>query len=136
MVKKQFGFTLIEVMIAVAIVAILTSLALPAYQEQMRTGKRTEAENLILEIASKEQRFYSDNMQYTSTLATLGYSNPLTIESGAYTVTIAIAGGGASYTITATADVNQAKDNCGNLTLTNTGVKGKSGTKSLGDCWK
>ena len=136
MMIKQLGFSLIEVMIAMAVVAILSSIALPAYQEQIRTGKRTEAQNLILEIASKEQRFHSDNMQFTNNLVNLGYPNPLTTESGAYTITIVTAGGGASFTITATADANQTKDNCGNLTLTNTGVKGKSGTKALAECWK
>ncbi len=134
--KKQTGFTLIEVMIAVAVIAILTSIALPAYQSQVQTGKRTEAQNLMLELASKEQRYHSDNMRYINNLVTLGYPNPLSTDSGGYGVTITTFGGGASFTITADADANQENDDCGDLTLTNTGVKGKAGSKSLSDCWK
>ncbi len=134
--KKQTGFSLIEVMIAMAVLAILTSIALPAYQSQVQTGKRTEAQNLLLELASKEQRYHSDNMRYINNLVTLGYPNPLSTDTGAYGVTITTFGGGGSFTITATADANQANDGCVNLTLTNTGVKGKSGTKTLAECWK
>lgn len=134
--NKQTGFTLIEVMIAVAIVAILASIALPAYQEQVRTGKRTEGQNLLLGAATKQQRYFSDNMKYTDDVSDLGYANPLKTGSGAYTVTITTPADSSTYTITATADVNQVKDNCGNLTLTNTSAKGKSGTKTLAECWK
>ncbi len=133
---NQSGFTLIEVMIAAVILAILTAIALPSYQNQMRTNKRTEAENLLLEVASKQQRFFSDQMTYTNDVTALGYTAPLQTESGAYTLTIALGAGGSSYTITATATPDQAKDGCGNLTLTNVGQKGKSGSKSLADCWK
>jgi type IV pilus assembly protein PilE len=75
-------------------------------------------------------------MRYINNLVTLGYPNPLSTDTGAYGVTIATAGGGASFTITATAAGTQANDGCVNLTLTNTGVKGKSGTKTLAECWK
>ncbi len=134
--KKQKGFTLIEVMIAVAIVAILSSIALPAYQEQVRTSKRTEAQNLLLGTATKQQRFHSDNMQFTNDLTNLGYGSPLKTDSGAYTVTATTSADNSSFTLTATATTNQAKDNCGNLTLTNTSAKGKAGSKTLAECWK
>ncbi len=136
--KKQTGFSLIEVMIAMAVLAILTSIALPAYQEQVRTGKRTEAQNLLLETASKQQRFFSDNMTYAANMGFLGYgaagNNAQPTDTGSYTVGVTPVGTG--YTLTATALNDQVNDGCINLTLTNTGVKGKSGSKTLANCWK
>jgi len=136
--KKQTGFTLIEVLIAMAVMAILSSIALPAYQEQVRTGKRTEAQNLLLEAASKQQRFFSDNMAFAANMGLLGYgaagNNAQPTETGDYNVGITPVGTG--YTLTATALNGQVNDGCINLTLTNTGAKGKSGTKTLAECWK
>ena len=140
MKNKQTGFTLIEVMIAMAVIAILASIALPAYQEQVRTGKRTEAQNLLLEAASKQQRFHSDNMSYAQDMGDLGYgaanNNAEDTETGAYTIQVNAAADGSSYTLLATPTAAQANDGCGNLGISNTGLKSETGTKSLVYCWK
>ncbi|MFK8067520.1 MAG: type IV pilin protein [Gammaproteobacteria bacterium] len=136
--KKQKGFTLIEMMIVVAIMGILGAIALPAYQDQIRKSKRTEGQNLLLDTASQQQRYFSDNISYANKMSLLGFaSDSETSTSGAYTVTVsAAAADGSSYTLLATASADQAKDGCVNLTLTSTGVKGRSGTSALSECWK
>lgn len=78
------GFTLIELMIAVAIVAILTQIAYPAYTSQIRKGKRATAQAALMDIASKEQTYLLDRRQFSTDLAALGFSTPKEIE-GAYT---------------------------------------------------
>ncbi len=138
--RKQMGFSLIEVMIAMAVIAILSSIALPAYQDQIRTSKRTEAQNLLLEAASKQQRFFSDNMSFGMDMGDLGYgaanNNAEATESAAYTVSVNPAVDGSSYTLLATPTASQANDGCGNLGISNTGVKSETGTRSLKECWK
>lgn len=137
--NKQNGFSLIELMITVAILAILTSVALPAYQEQIRKNKRSEGQNLLLEAASKQQRFFSDNLTYADEMSDLGYgaagTNAQDTESGSYTVSVSAFGGG-TFTLTATALNDQANDGCGNMTILNTGAKGESGSLTLAECWK
>lgn len=82
--RTTCGFTLIELMIAVAIVAILTQIAYPAYTSQIRKGKRATAQAALMDIASKEQTYLLDRRQFTSDTTALGFSAPKEIE-GAYT---------------------------------------------------
>lgn len=141
MMKKQQGFTLVEVLIAMTILAILTAIAFPAYLENVRKGKRMEGQSMLLEAASKQQRFFSDNLAYAPDMGTLGYglagNNAVLTETGAYSVSVsAIAADNSSYTLTATGLNDQANDGCGNLSLTSTGVKGETGTLTVQDCWR
>ncbi len=136
--RKQTGFTLIEMMIVVAIMGILGAIALPAYQDQIRKSKRAEGQNLLLDAASKQQRYFSDNIGFASRMSELGYAaDSVTSTSEAYTVTVdRAAADGSSFTLLATALNDQINDGCKNLTLTSTGVKGRSGTIPLKECWK
>lgn len=67
------GFTLIELMIVVAVVAILTAIALPSYQRYVQKSRRTDAKNAVLDLASREERFFSVNNTYTNDPTKLGY---------------------------------------------------------------
>lgn len=139
--KSESGFSLIELMITISIIAILAAVALPAYQSQIRKGKRTEAQNLLLETASKQQRFFSQNMTYADVVGKLGYgaatNTSQTTGSGAYNVTVS-AFTASSFTLLATpvAGTDQVNDGCGNLSITNTGQKGESGSLTVQDCWQ
>ena len=118
----QRGFTLIELMIVVAIVAILAAVVLPGYQEQIRRGNRASAQAQMMDIANREQQFFLANRQYSNALCVI----PNEI-SGKYTCAIAIDNSATppTFTITFTATGSQAVD--GNLGLNSLGVKTPAG---------
>jgi type IV pilus assembly protein PilE len=137
--KYSDGFTLIELIIAIAIIAILASIALPSYREYVRRGDRASARAVLLEAQQFMERFYAVNDAYNQDKAGVAVALPTRLQSApieAPKYTIAISASAAnSYTLTATP--NTADSKCGNLTLTNAGVKGISGTgMSVADCWK
>src|SRR5690554_6942881 len=111
------GFTLIEVMIVVAIIGILAAIAYPSYDEYVKRGNRTEGQALLMDVAARQERYFSQNNEYADTAAKLNVST--NSETGKYTLTIATTDG---YTLTATQQFNDTK--CGNLTLNALGVKG------------
>ncbi|WP_462387429.1 type IV pilin protein [Acidovorax sp. Q11] len=138
--QQQRGFTLIEVMIVVAIVAILTAIALPSYTEYVRRGHRAEARAALLQAAQWMERAATATGTYPATAsfpATL-----TTIKSGRYTIALASppasAASGTAYTLTATPAGGQAGDRCGSYTLTHTGVRGAASAASatlITECW-
>jgi type IV pilus assembly protein PilE len=71
---RAAGFTLIELMIVVVVVAILLIVAIPTYLSQIRESRRTEARNYLVELASREERYYATQNAYTSTASNLGYA--------------------------------------------------------------
>lgn len=95
------GFTLIELMITVAVVGILAAVAYPSYTAQIVRGQRTAGQNFAMDLAQREEQFFLDNRAYTGTLANLGYA-ALPPEVAPYyaapTFTI-VAGPPAGYTI-------------------------------------
>lgn len=128
------GFTLIELMIAVAIIAILASIALPAYQEQIRKSRRAQAKADLVEYAQLAERYFTVNNTY------VGFALPTSQsprEAGAtarYNLP-APTTTATTFTLTANATGAQASDRCGDLSITNTGQKGETGSASLEECW-
>lgn len=131
--RNSAGFTLIELMIVVAVVAILASIAVPSYQEQIRKSRRGQAKADMVEYAQMAERFFTVNNTY------VGFALPTTQsprEAGATArYTLAVAPTATTFTITATALGPQASDRCGDLGVTNTGAKSKSGSADLSECW-
>jgi type IV pilus assembly protein PilE len=120
---KTRGFTLIELMIAVAVIAILVAVALPSYREYLKKGHRGAAQTFMLDIANREQQYLLDTRTYTATVGSGGLNlAPSTDLASRYTFAVAVvAGPPPSFTITATALGSQATD--GDLTLDNQGNK-------------
>ncbi len=140
------GFTLIEVMIAVAIVAILASIAYPSYQEQIAKSRRNEATNALMVGAQALERYYSANGRYTTTAggSTLPAVYPTKVpESGSSHYSIVVSGtpSANSFTLMAQRAGAMAGDDCGNFTMSETGEmalvdKPSSSSKTLADCWR
>ncbi len=128
--KRNHGFTLIELMIVVAIVGILAAIAFPSYMESVRKSRRADAKSTMLQVASQEERYFTENIKY-GTLTEIG--NTGTVQSAGKQHTITVAKTDATYTITATPVQTDAT--CGNLTLSNTGVSGNSAGAAAGVCW-
>lgn len=84
------GFTLIELMIVVVIATILLSIAVPSYLSQVRQARRVEAKTALLDVAAREERYFSTNPQgYSATATDLGYTAwPATVGSGYYQVNV------------------------------------------------
>ena len=119
--KFNAGFTLIELMVTVAIVGILAIIANASYSSFLLKGYRSDAESYMMSVAQLEQQYFTDNRSYAGTVAALNSSVPASVSPN-YTISIATtAGPPPSYTITATAIGSQVAD--GNLTLDNFGAK-------------
>ena len=132
-------------MIVVAIVAILTAIALPSYRQYVLKSHRTLAINGILDLASREARYYTTNNTYSASLTDLGYTAdpmPLAGDGGGtayYNLSVIAPGAGspinAQFALQAVPVGSQLLDTCGTYTYTYLGVKGIS-AGTLGDCWK
>ena len=132
--KKQKGFTLIEVAIAIAIVAITAIIAIQLFTSQARKGRRIDAINALLAISLAEERYRSNNSQY-GTLAQV-YNSVTTSTEGYYTLAISNVSG-TSYTVTATGVGDQANDIEGSTACSPISLAVSNGTttKSPSTCW-
>lgn len=132
------GFTLIELMVVVAIVGIIFAIALPSYSRYMVRAHRADGQGILLDIAAREERFLAQNNTYTVDITTAAGLNlgTATSNDGYYNLTVAAGACGAianCYLVTATAIGSQARDaECATITYSSLGVKG--GT-TPGVCW-
>ncbi len=134
--KKQRGVTLIELLITVAIMGILGSIAYPSYTTFVQQSNRAEAQKELLQLANLMEQYFSDHRTYTDELTDLGKSDDTYLtESGNYTMSASINGVGTTYTLTATvkAGSSQAGDSeCATMSVNQTGQKTATNTT----CWE
>jgi type IV pilus assembly protein PilE len=135
--RDHRGFTLIEVVVAMAILAILLTLAYPAYLNQAIKARRADGHSLLYEAAQRQQQQFTENNAFTATVGSGGLDMNAGSQEGYYTLSITQPSGNTTYTLTATAVAPQTADtSCGNLTLTHLNVKGCTATGCDVDrCW-
>lgn len=130
--KKYTGFTLIELMIVVTVIGILAAIAYPSYRNYITRARRSDAQQLLLDIVNREEQYMLDVRQYTDDPSLLNVKkdgwtcNTTNCANNFYTVTVTVSTGPSSFTITAD-ETNNNGD--GDLTLNNLGVK------TPGDKW-
>jgi type IV pilus assembly protein PilE len=139
--KKRLthGFTLIELMITVAIIGVLAAVAYPSYTSHVVKARRSAMESFMLNVANKQEQYVLNSRAYADTLAKLGLTVPTDVSSY-YNVTLAADNAAAppTYLVTAAPKGAQLSNDtkCGTLTLNNAGTKTEGGTAtSVTECW-
>jgi len=121
---KSRGFTLIELMIVVVIVAILAAIALPSYREAVKRGNRRAAQSVMMEIVNRQHQYFIANRAYASTVE-LNYTLPPDVSTN-YSYAIALdAGPPPGFAVAFTATGGQVSD--GDLSVNSLGVKTPAG---------
>jgi type IV pilus assembly protein PilE len=135
------GFTLIELMVTVAVVAILGTIAMASYSSQVQKSRRTDARSAVMDLAGREEKLFSTVNAYSSAPSDLGYGAvgavwPINVGSGYYNVSVTVANPPVSYLITATAINAQVADTkCTTLSVDQLGTQTSTGTETAATCW-
>lgn len=126
---KARGFTLIELVVVIAIIGVLTAIAMPAYNKYLVKSNRRAAQSYMLQLANYEEQYFANKrtyVDYATLTSALSISQP-SETSGKYTFTISTVASPPSFTVTATAAAGSSQASDGNLTLGSDGSKTPSG---------
>lgn len=145
--RQQQGFTLIELMIVVAIIGVLAAIAYPNYQQYQLKAGRSDGHAKLTKVMQAQERFYSQNQRYVTNLGAGGLAlpglaadNPVNSDETRYSIAAQVCAAGTPLSrcvrLVATAINQQAADSqCGNLILTSQGIKDITGTGPRESCW-
>jgi len=128
---RQKGFTLIELMIVVAIVGILSAIAYPSYQEYVLRSNRANAQADVLELTQWLERRYSVNSAYAGPLP---FAQSPRTGGARYNLTLVVPAGNQTFVLTAAPTAAQAADRCGTMTVNQQGVSTPAATPAI-TCW-
>jgi len=134
MLTKTRGFTLIELMIVIAVLSIIVAVGYPSYLEQVKKSRRAEGMGQLLELADRMERAYSDSGTYPTAISEVYVA---TTDGGFYTLSIVTANN-VSFVVSAapTSLGDQNKDKCQTFTLTSLGDKSVTNSSLNNHCWK
>lgn len=130
--SRSAGVTLVELMVVVVILAILTSVAVPAYRNYVVRANRSDAKAATLAMASQLERCFTRYNAYDDANCSVDISNVRSNE-GHYLVSAVV--DAQTFTITATPQGTQAEDPCGSFSLTSSDVKTVGGSEPVAHCW-
>jgi type IV pilus assembly protein PilE len=135
--RRARGFTLIELMVVIAVIGILAAIAIPAYQDSVRKSRRSIAQGCLTEHAQFMERFYTTHLQYHQTRASppVAVPDPTSCSqdiTAFYDFAFDPAPTATTFVLSAAPKDAQADDECGTMTLSNTGAK----TALRTDCWR
>lgn len=131
------GFTLIELMTVVAVMAILVTIAVPNYQDAVRKGRRGQAKADLVELAQRAERHHTVNNTYNGfSLSSNDQRSPRTGDSFHYDVSVEVMNGGRGFSLSAVPRGAQRNDaRCMALGINQAGQKTISGSGTVQDCW-
>lgn len=143
---RKRGFTLVELVVTVFIVAILIALTLPSYQQQLRNTRRSLGGAELLQVMMKQEQYFLDRKRYAGTLTDLGFpaspyaidaqGNAVSAQAGDRIYLIGLTVQQDAYTLHATPQLSQAADRlCSTLSLDSKGVKRVTGGGAVRECW-
>lgn len=129
------GFTLIELMIVIAVIGVIAAFAYPSYQGYMENARRADAQGALMSAANAMERFYTENYTYVGAAAGTEFPAQAPFDGTTKYYQLSITAQTVStYTLQAAPIGAQAGDRCANLTLTSTGARGTSSAET--DCWQ
>ncbi len=134
MKHRSAGFTLIELMIVIAIIGILASIAYPSYMTYVERGRRSDGQSALLDLSHRMDQYFSENKSYEgATLAQLGVKE--TSPESYYTLSLSDLSGN-TFIANATPTGAQSSDNCGTLTINQLGQRSFTGASATAaGCW-
>ena len=132
--KKIQGMTLVELLIVVAIVAILASVALPSWNSQVKKARRADARNALLNVQLEQEKYRSNNGAYASALADLGLGHYAT---GDYYDVSVVSNSSTAFLATAAPNTNggQNSDSCGTFAINQSGIVETEPFALITECW-
>jgi type IV pilus assembly protein PilE len=135
---RSKGFSLLELIIVVAIVAVLSSLAVASYRHYVFRARRADARQMLMNIAHGEERWYATYNRYTDDLGKFGYATAVSPGTN-YEPLLTVDDDAQRYQAAALPIDNQAADACGTMTLDSTGKKTPDRADTIananGRCW-
>lgn len=133
MMKKNQGFTLVEVMVVVAIISVIATIAFPMYREFTERARREQVRGFLSEIANAQERYFTINKSYATSMADLRMNAFTSGTEESSAATVALTSDGAEWTATATLRIEDSK--CTQLILDNFGAKTVGTGSDQTECW-
>lgn len=135
--RPWLGFTLIELMITVAIIGILSAIVFPSFIDSVRKSRRAAGKAVLLQTVQNIERFYTLSNNYTTAVASSIGGGGILSENGYYLIPAppAASSTATTYMLSAVPQGGQTNDRCGTLFIDETGAKSSSSALTVAECW-